>query len=87
MRERRRVRRTQIYKSAKITFNGSLRDCIVRDISSIGAQLAFVSTAFIPDDFSLTFDTAHALRGCRVAWRTSTEIGVEFREVSFRFAA
>lgn len=87
MQERRRVRRTQTYKCAKITLNGSLRDCVVRDISSLGARLALVSTAYIPDDISLTFDNAHTLRACRVAWRSATEIGVEFREPSFRPAA
>jgi hypothetical protein len=87
MRERRRVRRIPIFKSAKIEFNGSLRDCIVRDISSLGVRLALVSTAYIPDNFCLTFDSAHTLRACRVAWRTTTEIGVEFQEASFHSAA
>lgn len=87
MPERRRVRRTQVYKSAKVIFNGSLRDCVVRDISSFGARLAFVTTSFLPDKFSLTFDAAHTLRTCRVAWRSNTEIGVEFQEASFHRAA
>jgi hypothetical protein len=87
MQERRRIRRTQTYKCAKISLGGSLRDCVVRDISSLGARLALVSTAFIPDEISLTFDNARTLRACRVAWRSPTEIGVEFCEVSFRPAA
>jgi hypothetical protein len=87
MRERRRVRRTQVFKSAKVSFNGSLRDCVVRDISSLGARLAFVSTAYIPEIISLTFDCARTLRACRVAWRSLTEIGVEFQGTSFSAAA
>jgi len=87
MHERRRVRRTQVFKSAKVAFHESLRDCVVRDISSLGARLAFVSTAFIPDNFELTFDSAHTLRGCRVVWRSATQIGVEFQGKSFRTAA
>lgn len=87
MSERRRVRRTQTFKCAKIELNGSLRDCVVRDISPLGARLAFVSTAYIPDDIALTFDSARTLRTCRVAWRSVTEIGVEFREAAFRPAA
>jgi hypothetical protein len=83
MQERRRIRRTQTYKCAKISLGGSLRDCVVRDISSLGARLALVSTAFIPDEISLTFDNARTLR----AWRSPTEIGVEFCEASFRPAA
>jgi hypothetical protein len=87
MLERRRVRRTKCFKYAKISANGSLRDCVVRDISALGARLALVSTAYIPDDIALTFDSARTLRACRVAWRAATEIGVEFRENSFRSAA
>jgi methyl-accepting chemotaxis protein len=87
MQERRRVRRTQTYKCAKISLNGSLRDCVVRNISSLGARLALVSTAYIPDEIFLTFDNARTLRTCRVAWRSTTEIGVEFCETSFRPAA
>ncbi len=67
--------------------NGSLRDCVVRDISSLGARLALVSTCLIPDRFGLTFDAAHTMRGCRVAWRSATEVGVEFCEASFHSAA
>jgi hypothetical protein len=87
MHERRRVRRTQVYKCAKISMNGSLCDCVVRDISSLGERLAMMSTCSIPDRFSLTFDAAHTMRGCRVAWRSSTEIGVEFCEAAFHSAA
>ena len=87
MNERRRVRRTPVYKCAKISTNGSLRDCVVRDLSSLGARLALVSTAYIPDQIALTFDQARTLRRCRVAWRSANEIGVEFCESAFRSAA
>lgn len=87
MQERRRVKRTLTHKCAKISLNGSLCDCVVRDVSSLGARLALVSTAYITDDLSLTFDGARTLRACRVAWRSATEIGVEFHEASFRPAA
>jgi PilZ domain-containing protein len=66
--------------------NGSLRDCVVRDISSLGARLALISTSLIPDRFGLTFDAAHTMRGCRVAWRSPNELGVEFCESAFHSA-
>lgn len=78
MDDRRRVRRSRIYKGAKILAGASLRDCVVRDISSLGARLAIESAGSIPDRFSLTFNTAGTERACRVAWRTSTQLGVEF---------
>src|SRR5579863_10475565 len=78
MDERRRVRRTRVYKGAKISKDRSLGDCIVRDISSLGARLALKSPCSIPDRFWLTFDAARTMWGCRVVWRSSTELGVEF---------
>jgi hypothetical protein len=78
MDDRRRARRSRIFKGAKISVGASLCDCVVRDISSLGARLAIVGAGSIPDRFSLTFDTAGAVRACRVAWRTSTQLGVEF---------
>jgi hypothetical protein len=87
MQERRRARRIAMFKCAKIAIHGSLRDCVVRDLSSLGARLAFVSTAYIPDNFELTFDSAHTLRPCRIAWRSDTQIGVEFLGTSFHAAA
>ena len=87
MHERRRVRRIPVFKNAKVVFHTTLRDCVVRDLSSLGARLAFVSASYLPDNFSLTFDNARTLRGCRVAWRTGTEVGVEFQQATFRSAA
>lgn len=86
MQDRRRARRVAVFKCAKIAVHGSLHDCVVRDLSSLGARLAFVSTAYIPDSFELTFDSAHTLRRCRVAWRADTQLGVEFQDASFHAA-
>lgn len=87
MQDRRRVRRIAMYRCAKILINGALRDCVVRDMSTLGVRLALVSTAYMPDRISLTFDNGHTLRDCRVAWRSEREMGVEFAAASFRAAA
>lgn len=86
MHERRRVPRTRIYKGAKISMNGPLGACIVRDISSLGARIAIMNACSMPDRFSLTFDVARTIRACRVAWRSSNQLGVEFYEEAFRAA-
>ena len=80
MLERRRVPRTRISASAKVLVVKSPRayDCAVRDISSLGARLEFSEAAKVPNIFELTFDHARTLRVCHVAWRTGTELGVEF---------
>jgi hypothetical protein len=78
--ERRRVPRTRISASAKVLVVNSPRayDCSVRDISSLGARLEFSDAAMVPNIFELTFDHAKTLRICHIAWRTGTEVGVEF---------
>jgi hypothetical protein len=52
--------------------------CVVHDLSNRGAGLQLPSTAKLPDEFDLTFDTGHTLRKCRVAWQTPTNAGVSF---------
>lgn len=56
------------------------RPCQVRDISSGGARLiVFTDTNAIPDTFNLLFSaSAKVRRRCRVAWRSPTEVGVQF---------
>jgi len=87
MQERRRFHRHQIFKPAKLLSQASVIDCIVRDISGNGARLALISTAGISETIDLSFDAMRTLRPCRVVWNTATEIGVEFRERTFRSAA
>src|ERR1700749_3234430 len=84
MSERRRAVRTNVYKCAKIVSPQFSRDCVVRDISTLGARVAMLSTAYIPDTFDLTFDAARTLRACRLVWRTETQIGIEFAATQFR---
>jgi hypothetical protein len=78
--ERRRVPRTRISALAKVLVVKSPRayDCTVRDISSLGACLEFSEAAKVPNIFELSFDHARTLRVCHVAWRTGSELGVEF---------
>jgi hypothetical protein len=56
------------------------RPCQVCDISHGGARLiVFGDTSTIPDTFNLLLDpSARVQRFCKVAWRTETELGVQF---------
>jgi hypothetical protein len=58
--------------------------CVVRDVSTHGACLHLQSTASLPDEFDLSFDTGHGTRKCRVAWRSLTNIGVAFEVPAVR---
>ena len=87
MQERRRIHRTRVFKAAKLFGHACTTDCVVWDISAVGARLVLVSTAAIPGTFDLSFDSARTLRACRVVWRSPMEIGVQFEDGTFRSAA
>jgi len=75
---RRFTNRAPAFKAVKLVTAGFTRDCIVRDISTTGARLTLISTADVPDRFDLTLGAARTKRACRVVWRTTVELGVEF---------
>jgi hypothetical protein len=81
--ERRRIARTRIFAPAiVIPSQGSLlRDCSVRDITSLGARLEFADAPVLPTDFALSFDSARTLRRCNLIWRIANEAGVTFEEI------
>lgn len=79
MPERRRFPRTKVFKGAKINLVGRATvSCVVRNLSNHGACLQLPSTADLPVQFDLSFDTGLPQRKCRVAWQTLTNLGVSF---------
>ncbi len=85
--ERRNVARHRYRKRAHIAVedHGAVIDCVVYDLSELGACLNVENPLGIPDSFTLVIDDlviGHAsVRKCRVAWRSGTQIGVEFAQV------
>lgn len=80
--ERRRSRRRQMSRVAKIQFGtGALpRDCLITDISDGGVRL-HVEGFDVPDDFILLLsgdDIGAKERIYRVVWRLGYEIGAKF---------
>jgi hypothetical protein len=53
-------------------------DCIIRNMSETGAQLAVQSAGAIPDEFSLLIKPEMRKQACKVAWRSGDRIGVRF---------
>ncbi len=83
--ERRRFPRTKVFKYAKLFLAGHpVIDCIVRDLSNHGACLRLTSTAGLPKEFDLSFDTGHTYRKCHIAWQTRTDVGVFFDQPAAR---
>jgi hypothetical protein len=77
--EHRKSPRARALKGAKIVFNdgGSVIDCTVRNTSVSGACLDVPSLAGLPNEFDLVVGL-QARRHCRVAWKGTNRIGVQF---------
>jgi hypothetical protein len=82
MRETRRSKRKAFDYVGLIDFcDGEVpRPCQVRDISAGGARITvFTDTQAIPETFNLLLSaSSNVRRACRVAWRSPSEIGVQF---------
>ena len=55
-----------------------LLNCMIWDVSALGAKLTVAADERIPDQFMMLFHRGGGSRWCRVIWRTTLEIGVEF---------
>ena len=53
-------------------------DCLVRKMSSYGANLEVESQIGIPNSFDLLIDTQRSNHHCHVVWRKARRIGIAF---------
>jgi hypothetical protein len=80
MQNQRRVKRTQMLKAGKIVTADSMGtiDCMVCDLTNLGAGLRISLGDSVPDSFELIFDSRLFSRTCQVRWRNNDRLGVEF---------
>jgi ribosomal protein S1 len=79
MPERRKSARLRVLKNAKfIIGKSSIIDCVVRNLTSVGARVTISNTTNLPEKLEMTFDRGQTIRSCRVVWRTLNETGIEF---------
>jgi hypothetical protein len=79
MQERRRRPRMRVLKSAKLILGGSsVFDCVVRDLTNLGAGIDIPKAIDLPEVLEMTFDDGRSIRACRRVWRTLSKTGVEF---------
>jgi hypothetical protein len=79
MTERRRTPRQRTLKGGTIIFGTAPDiDCVIRNLTEIGAALEVGRSAGIPDHFTLLIKPEIVKRTCRVVWRSAKRIGVEF---------
>lgn len=76
---KRKAKRRDVRRSAKISFARQSITCMVRNVSATGAAIEAANLAEIPDSFQLVMEMETAARRCAVVWRKQKQIGVEFR--------
>lgn len=80
--ERRRVARQKSFLRGMIYFNNrrSAVDCLIRDISPIGARVIFSDSVQTPDVLDLYIPQKEQTLRAHVIWRHGTEVGVGFEQ-------
>jgi hypothetical protein len=79
MQERRAGVRCRVLKGAKLILGtASILDCLVHNLTNRGATIEIANAADLPENLSMTFDGGRTIRPCRLAWRKSGQIGVQF---------
>src|SRR5690242_1895234 len=77
--ERRKQPRMPTYLGAQITTDHKLTaiDCVVRNMSGMGAKVLVRSTTLVPDEFILQITSREAAYRVRPRWRHHRALGVE----------
>jgi len=59
---------------------GAKHDCVLVDISDTGARLELAAPAAMPETFRLLLSAGGEVRReCRIVWRSSNQVGVQFQ--------
>jgi hypothetical protein len=76
--EKRGANRYRVLKAGTIEFGGGAINCMVRNMSHLGAALDVGSPVGIPDHFTLVLVADGHHTSCHVVWRKQRRIGVAF---------
>ena len=82
--ERRRIVRQKSFLRGMIYFNNrrSVADCLIRDISALGARLTFSVAVNTPDLLDLYIPQKEQTLRSQVIWRNGHEVGVAFPQAT-----
>jgi hypothetical protein len=77
--ERRRSHRARTLKAAKVILSDwTVVDCLVRDISEVGAKLEFKALTKAPKQFRLLVAAANLAYPAELEWQLGLAAGVRF---------
>jgi hypothetical protein len=80
-RDQRHARRTRLERRCWVVADGNepRRECLIEDISEIGARIALQPGTALPKAIELHLTSEGAVaRKSRVVWQTATEAGLHF---------
>lgn len=82
MAEARAGERARTYLRAQIRCNriSTTTDCVVRNMSVLGAQLECDISAGVPDEFTLHIPARGVERRAKVMWREKRSLGIRFED-------
>ncbi|MCJ2127002.1 PilZ domain-containing protein [Methylobacterium sp. J-077] len=82
MTDQRRETRQRVFLKGRIVFNNgsSSFDCLVRDLSSLGARLILSDATTLPQVFDLYIPQKDRTYRASLCWRREDGIGVVFEE-------
>jgi hypothetical protein len=80
--DRRQHTRVEWTSPGRIDFSDgkTKRFCLVHNLSNGGARLTSVGHEMLPDTFKLRLSRRDQSRDCKVIWRTTRAVGVQFLE-------
>lgn len=80
--EMRRTPRRQVRCSAWVDVGEQVppAQCMVADLNALGARIVLQTDQRLPDRFILLSENGAPWKGCRLAWRSGLQAGVEFCE-------
>src|SRR4051812_24656871 len=78
--DRRAAVRQRVLRGVKVAYAdlSFVGDCLVRNMSSEGANLRLMNFDQVPDSFEVIFPFGPTLRSAQVRWRSGRDVGVEF---------
>jgi hypothetical protein len=82
MENRRYHVRRRTLKGGRLTYDDNTRsaECLIRDLSDIGARVQVADVRSIPSDLTLSFDDGKASRRGFVKWRRGAMLGIAFTD-------
>jgi hypothetical protein len=77
--DRRKHQRSPAFMGGQITTDRKLIaiDCVVRNMSGVGAKLIVPNTTLLPEEFELHIAKHESASRVRTRWRREREVGVE----------